>query len=153
MSVLLSGSAVGLTATSSKRAHATCCVSQVCCSQRPCPRRRPLLTHASSGDTQTLRVCGSVSVGSLGPGVHKLLFEPSKHLWWVWDLILNVILHPPQTPLSCWGLSFALGRGLSFFSGIQHSPVDGCSAVSCNSGVLTEDGHTSFYSAILKALC
>ena len=33
----------------------------------------------------------SVSVGSLGPGVHKVLFEPSKHLWWVWGLILNAI--------------------------------------------------------------
>ena len=153
MSVLLSGSAVGLAATSSKRANATCCVSRVCCSQSPCPCCRPLLTHTSSGDTQTLRVFGSVSVGSLGPGVLELLFEPSKHLWWVWGLILNVILPPHPTPLSCWGLSFALGRGLSFFGGIQHSPVDGCSAVSCNSGVLTEDGHTSFYSAILKAVC
>ena len=36
-----------------------------------------------------------------------------------------------------------------FFGGIQHSPVDGCSAVSCNFGVLAgEDEHMSFYSAI-----
>ena len=36
------------------------------------------------------------------------------------------------------------------FGGIQHSPVDGCSAVSCNFGVLTgEDECTSFYSDIL----
>ena len=36
-------------------------------------------------------------VGSLGPSAHKVLFEPSKHLWWVWGLILNVIssLLPP----------------------------------------------------------
>ena len=27
---------------------------------------------------------GSVSAGSLGPSVHKVLFEPSEHLWWVW---------------------------------------------------------------------
>ena len=33
----------------------------------------------------------SVTVGSLGPGVHKVLFEPSMHLWQVWGLILNVI--------------------------------------------------------------
>ena len=33
--------------------------------------------------------------------------------------------------------TFALGHGISFFGGIQHSPVDGCSAVSCNFGVLT----------------
>ena len=52
------------------------------------------------------------------------LFEPSKHLWRVWGLILNVILH--LLP-SCWGFSFALGRGVSFSGGIQHSPFDGCS--------------------------
>ena len=39
---------------------------------------------------------------------------------------------------------------LFFFGGIQHSPVDGCSAASCNFGVLTgEDERTSFYSVIL----
>ena len=72
-------------------------------------------------------------MGSLGPSVHKVLFEPSEHLWQVWGLILNVI-----SPFisSCWGFSFALGDGVSLFGGIQHSPVDGCSAVSCNFGVL-----------------
>ena len=50
----------------------------------------------------------SVSVGS--PGVHKGLVEPSKHLWQVWGLILNVIL--PLQP-SCWGFSFALDVGYS----------------------------------------
>ena len=68
------------------------------------------------------------------------MFEPSEHLWKVKDLILNVIL--PLLP-SCWGFSFALGHGVSFFVGIQHSPVDGCSAVSCSFGVLTgEDERT-----------
>ena len=53
--------------------------------------------------------------------------------------------------LSVWGFSFALGCGVSFFGGIQHSPVDGCSAASCNFEVLAgEDERTSFYSAILK---
>ena len=60
---------------------------------------------------------GSVSVGSLGPGMHKVLFEPSKHLWWVWGLILNVI---SPVLLPCWGFSFAPGHGLSVFAGIQH---------------------------------
>ena len=51
---------------------------------------------------------------------------------------------------SCWGSSFALGCGVSFFGGIQYSPVNGFSAVSCNFGVLTgENEHMSFYSAIL----
>ena len=51
--------------------------------------------------------------------------------------------------LPCRGFSFALGFGVSFFGGIQHPPVEGCSAASCESGVLTgEDEHTSFYSVI-----
>ena len=88
---------------------------------------------------------GLVSVES--PGMHKVLFEPSEYLWWVWGLILKVILPLLQ---SFWGFSFALGCGVYFFGGIQHSPVDGCSAVSCNFGVLTgEDACTSFYSTIL----
>ena len=80
------------TVTSSKRAYATNCMTQVCCSQSPWPHGWPLLTQASAGDTQTLKGrLGSVSVGSLGLGVHKTLFEPSEHLWWVWGLILNMI--------------------------------------------------------------
>jgi len=54
--------------------------------------------------------------------------------------------------LSCWGFSFAFGSGVSFsfFGVIQHSPVDGCSAASCNFGVLArEDECISFYSTIL----
>ena len=65
------------------------------------------------------------------------LLEPSKHLWWVWGLVLNTI--SPLLP-SCWGFSFALRHGVSFFcggaEGIQHSPVNSCSAASCNFGVL-----------------
>ena len=36
---------------------------------------------------------GSVSVGSLGPGAYKVLFEASEHLWQVWGLILNAVLY------------------------------------------------------------
>ena len=135
-------------ATSSKRAYATRCVTQVCCTQSPCLCGRPLLTHTSAGDTQTLKGrSGSVSMGSLGPNVQKILFEPSKSLWRVWGLILNAI--SPLLPL-CWGFSFAFGCGVSFFGEIQHSSVDGCSAASCNVGVLTGgDELTSFYSTIL----
>ena len=83
---------VGLMATSSKRAYAAHCASQVCYSQRPCPRSRLLLTCASAEDTQTLKDrSGSDSVGSPGPGGHKVLFEPSKRLWQEWGLILNAI--------------------------------------------------------------
>ena len=123
------------------------CHSEVCCTQSPCPCGRLLLTHTSAGDSQTLKGrSGSDSVGS--PDAHKFLFAPSKCLWWVWHLILNTILPLLQ---SCWSFSFALVYGVSFFGGIQHSPVNGCSAVSCNFGVLVgEDEHMSFYSTILK---
>ena len=80
--------------------------------------------------------------------MRKVFFEPSKCHWRVWNLILNEI---SPLLLSCLGFSFALGRGISFFGGIQHSPVDGCSAASCDFGILTgEDEHMSFYSAILE---
>ena len=47
------------------------------------------------------------------------------------------------------GLFIAVGPGISFFGGIQHSPTDGCSSVSCSFGVLTEeDVCVSFYSII-----
>ena len=122
------------------------CHTQVCCTKSPCPCRRPLPTHTSAGDTQILKSrSGSVSVGF--PGEHKVLFESSECLWQVWGLILNAI--SPLWP-SCWGFSFALGHRVSFFGGIQHSPVNGWSAVSCNFGVLTgEDECASFYSDIL----
>ena len=75
------------------------------------------------------------------------IFEPSESLWQVWGLILNVML--PLLP-SFWGFSFALGCGVSFFGGIQHSPVVACSAASCNFGVLAGlDEPMPFYSAIL----
>ena len=78
---------------------------------RPCGR--PLLTHTSARDTQTLKGrSGSVSVGSLGPGLHNVLFEPSKNLWWKWDLTLNLIF--PLLP-SCWGSSFALEHGIYIY--------------------------------------
>ena len=87
---------------------------------------------------------GSLSVGSLGPGAHNVLFEPSKHLWWLCGLVPKAIL--PLLP-SYWDFSFAAGRGVSF-GVIQFFPVDGYSATSCNFGVLTgEDEHMSFYSS------
>ena len=53
--LLLSGSMMELVETSSKRAHATRCVSQVCCCQSPSPCGRPLLTLASTGYIQTFQ--------------------------------------------------------------------------------------------------
>ena len=80
------------------------CHTEGCCNQSPCPCSRPLLTHTSAGDTQTLKGRpGSVSVGS--PGVQKVLSEPSECLCQVWSFILNEIL--PLLPLldlllCCW---------------------------------------------------
>ena len=122
------------------------CHIQACCTQNHWPCGRPLLTCISAGDTQTLKSrSGSVSVGS--PSVHKVWFEPSEHLWQLWGLILNVIL-----PSYCFAgdSPLLLDVGYLFFGGIQHFPVEGCSAVSCNFGVLAgEDEGTSFYSSIL----
>ena len=114
------------------------------CTQSPCPWGRSLLTRTSTGDTQTqfwLILCGAS-----GSWCAQGLFEPTEDLWWVKGLILNTI---SPLLLSCWGFSFALGHGVSFFGGIQHSLVDGCSTASCNFGVLAgEEECTSFYSAI-----
>ena len=48
-------------------------------SQNPCPRSSPLLTHTSSGDTQT-QFCLSLC-GVLGSWCTQDLFEPSECLW------------------------------------------------------------------------
>ena len=58
-----------------------------------------------TGDAQT-QFCLSLC-GVLGP---QGLFEPSERLWWEWGLILN--MNSPLL-LSCYGFSFALGRGVS----------------------------------------
>ena len=63
------------------------------------------LKHSKAGLAQYF-------VGSLGPGAPKVLFEPSKHLWQVWGLILNAIVPSPR---SC-GF-FVLGYGTSFLVG------------------------------------
>ena len=73
----------------------------------PLPLQSPLLTHTSTGDTQT-EFCFSL-VGVSGSWCTQGLFEPSDLLWWAWGLILNVI--SPLLP-SCWGFSFALECGV-----------------------------------------
>ena len=70
---------VGLMATSSKRAYATPrseapSHTQVCCTLSSCPYSSPLLPLTSTRDIQTLSA--SVSVGSLGPGAHKVCLSP-----------------------------------------------------------------------------
>ena len=136
---LLGSSLVGLTSTSSKRAYATGCMTQVAA-----PRvRAPAADWCWPVPPQETRTQGRLSLcGVSGSWCTQVWFEPSKCLWQVWVLILNGI--SPLLP-SCWGFSFALADGVSFSGGIQHPLVDGCSAESCNFGVLTgEDECTSF---------
>ena len=71
---------VSLMVNCSKRVYVTCCMTEVCCTQSPSSCGKPLVTHISAGDTQTLKGnSGSVSVGSVGPAMNKVLFEPSEH--------------------------------------------------------------------------
>ena len=111
-SSLLGSSIVKLMASSSERIYATCHAFQVCCSQSSCPLGRPLLTCASAGDTQTFKGrSGSVSCGSHCFFPFVLLFVPSEHLWWVWDLILNI---EPLLP-SSWASPLHLDVGYLFW--------------------------------------
>ena len=98
-------------ATSSKRAYATGCVTQLAAPRAPAPWQ---ITADAYLCRRHKHRSSSVSVGSLCPGAHKVLFEPSQHLWQLWGFTLNVILpHPP----SCLGLPFALGCGYLFLVG------------------------------------
>ena len=126
-------------------AHRAC---QDCCCQSPSPCGRPLLTlppqetlkHSQVGLAQCL--VGITAPFSGGPWCHQVWFVFSKLLCRIWGLILNVIV--PFLPFCC--SFFTRGHGLSFLDRFQHSPVDGCSADSCDFGFLTgEDEHTSFY--------
>ena len=110
----------------------------------------PLPLQQATADPHLHKRCSNIALAQSlwvsGSWCTQGLFESSEHLWQVRGLILNMT--SPLLP-SCWGFSFALGRGVSFFGGIQHSPVDGCSARGCNFGVLAGDECTSFYSTVL----
>ena len=84
------------------------CHTHVCFTQSPCPCGSPLLTCTSTGDTQT-QLCLSLC-GVTGSWCARGLFEPSEHPWQEQGLILHA--NSPLLP-SCWGFSFALGRGVS----------------------------------------
>ena len=62
----------------------------------------------------------------------------------------DFIVIVPLLPSHC-GFSFVFGCEVSFFVEFQCLPVDDCSAVSFDSGVLTRGSESmSFYSAILN---
>ena len=70
-----------------------------------------LATPLEAGLAQSLVGCG-VSGSLCTQGFFFFFFEPSKHLWLVWGLFLNTF--SPLLP-SCWGLSSAVGHGVSSF--------------------------------------
>ena len=78
---------VGLMLTSFQEGS---CHTQVCCTQSPCPCSRPLLTHASTRDTQTqfwLSLCG-VSASWCTQGFVRTLQESDSPVlckfWWLY---------------------------------------------------------------------
>ena len=84
----------GLMRNSSKRAYAILGL--------PCPEPMPL--QQSTADPYLLRRHPNTVMSQSLWGLwvlKQLMFEPSKHLWWVLGLILKVNL--PLLP-SCWGL-------------------------------------------------
>ena len=132
-----------LMATSSKRAYS---ISRSTVPRVPSLQQSTANPYLLRRHTQfCLSLCGVP-----GTWCAQGMFEPSEHLWQVWGLILNAI--SPLLP-SFWGFSLALGREASFFGGIQRSPVDGCSAASCNLGIFKGgDDRTSSYSTILNSV-
>ena len=114
-------------------------MSQVCCTQSPCPCGRPLLTLASARVTQSqvwLSLCG-IS----GSWCTQGFVWTIQDLWWV---MLGPLLCPWM-----WGI-FVVVVVVVVVVGIQHFPVDGCLATSCSFGVLLgADECMSFYFTIL----
>ena len=111
-SIELGGSMVELMVTSPKRAYTMGCVTQVGAPRALPPCGRPLLTHTSARDWNT--------------GLAQSLWGPLVlvHTWFFWALLASLTILP-LIP-SFWEFSFSLGHGVSFFGGIQYSPVDGC---------------------------
>ena len=122
------GSMVGLMVISSKRAYAI--------PRSAAPRALPAGQATANPyfcrrhQTQIwLSLCGFS-----GFWCTQGLFAPSECLSLVWVLILNIIL----PPYCLAGLLLCPGTWGIFFGGIQHFPVDCCSAASCNLEFLQE---------------
>ena len=134
------GSRVRLMATSSKRAYAI--------PRSAAPRAAaPEAGHCWSVPSQETPKHSS---GQSLWGLCVLVW--TRFVWVLWAYLVGKGIDSKCnfTPLpSCWGFSFALACGVSFFGGIQHSLVNGRSAVTCSFGILTGEC-VSFYSAILK---
>ena len=118
MDYLLSGSVVGFTGV----------VSQAYCSQSPCPRGRPLLIHASAGDTQIHKGrCSSVSCGV----PESWCTQGFVGALWVSLAVMGLDSKHNFSPLTTF-LGLLLGHELPFFGGIQYSTIDSFSMINCN---------------------
>ena len=101
-----------------------------------------MLLNASEGDPQTAtgmseaiscwggRVVTTPFPGSWCTQGFVCAFQASPESM-RFDLNMTALLLP-----SCHSFSFALGFGVPFFGVFQHSPIDVCSAASCDFGVL-----------------
>ena len=132
---------VGLMVTFSKRSYATGYVTQVAVPRTPAP------VKATSDSLHRRVKCRSVSV-SVG-------IEPSKYLWRVWGLSLNMISPSPYhfsgaSPLLLDVGYLFLVRSIIFLSMVVQQQVVILEKMRRWEDLLTwEDECTSFYSAIL----
>ena len=137
------GSMVGLMATSSKRAYA---IPRSPVSRAPAPATghcwpialQETLKRSKTGLAQSLwglLVCTGF-VWALRTVLAGIRFD-SKHDFTPPTILLGLLL-----------CSWMCGI---FFGGIQHTSVNGCSAASCNFGLLTENRCTCLYSPILRS--
>ena len=75
----------------------TCCTSQVCCSQSPCPCNRSLLTCASTGrHSNTQRVVWHSLLWGPWVIMHTKFCLSPLSIWQVWSLTLNTISPSPH---------------------------------------------------------
>ena len=119
---LLGGSMVGLMGTSSKRAYATDCGTQICHMQSPCLCDRPLLTCTFTGDSQTqvwLSLCGVSGswyaqsfVCALQASLVGMGFD-SKHDFTCPAALLGLLICPWTRAICfCWDPTFLLSMVL-----------------------------------------
>ena len=111
-----------------------------------------LLLQQYTADPYLLRGCSQFCLGLYGVSgswCTQDLFEPSERVCWVWGLILNAI-SPPYHLAGASHLPLDIAC-LFFVCGIQHFPVNGCSAASCNFGVLPGEGEHMPSSAISES--
>ena len=116
----------------------------------------PALKARFPGDSQSLcqiarleACCGVQNLHNSGRTSLVLLFSS---LWVTYPagMGFDFIVIAPLLLSRC-SFFFVFGCGVSFFGGFQHPPVNGCSTVSCNFGILKGgDECTSLYSTILN---